>query len=54
MYGCTSAICGTNSQQKETIMVRMTDGNKFTRRLTDMGCNTLGTCMTGFFPGRAR
>lgn len=45
---------GPNSQQKKIIMVRMTDGNKFTCRLTDMDCNTLGTCMTEFFPGRDR
>lgn len=43
-----------STKQNKTIMVRMTDGNKFICRLTDMGCNTLGTCMTGFFPGRAR
>lgn len=42
------------TKQKKTIMVRMTDGNKFTCRSTDMGCNTLGTYMTGCFPGRAR
>lgn len=41
-------------KQKKIIMVRMTDGNKFTCRLTDMDSNTLRTCMMGFFPGRDR